>query len=272
MARPEGRHEDLRLADLAGVRIEDLHRRTGVVDEGPLACGVRLAQHRVEPGAPHVVARTELGVAVAPAVVRRARVRLLILEPEQLQRHARPSALRMHGRPVRDRAHQEQRQRLRSAEQLRFQRGVVERRRHRPPDAAGAEAPHIRADGTLGEPQAPGNLLLTPAGLVDEAQHVHHLAHGYPLCSHSVAPGIGSPNDHRLRWDPAVLSSDGHRHRPKRPIGLARTRPSTSAETDHRLRPKRAIDMDRNTQGLPSASRRLARAFCADGAGMRCEP
>jgi hypothetical protein len=48
--RAEGSHEDLRLGDLAGGRVDDRHRAAGVVDEQLLAGDVDLA-HRALLGA-----------------------------------------------------------------------------------------------------------------------------------------------------------------------------------------------------------------------------
>jgi hypothetical protein len=76
-------HEDLRLADLASDGVDDGYGRTSVIHEQLFPGAMRLPHHQLEMGAPLLVMKTELGVAVALF-----RVRGPILFPEQEPRHA----------------------------------------------------------------------------------------------------------------------------------------------------------------------------------------
>src|SRR5690606_3895560 len=90
VARSQDPDEDLRLEEyLAGGAVDDRDRLTREVDEDLLAGLVLLAQHPVQAATPPAVALTEV------AVLQPGRVRFLVLEPEQMKRHAR-TALRLH--------------------------------------------------------------------------------------------------------------------------------------------------------------------------------
>ena len=79
---PEDGHEDLRLPHPAGLAVDHRHRLPGVVDEQLLAGAVVLAHHQVELPGPGPVLVAE------PAVLQPLGVGLLVLLPQQRQRHA----------------------------------------------------------------------------------------------------------------------------------------------------------------------------------------
>ena len=113
------------IAQLPGLAADDGHALAGVVDEQPLAGAVGLAHHDVEALAPHTVALAEL------AVLQPLGVLVLVLLPQQRQRHPLAAALGVDLSPVRNGALDIGLNR-RDGEQARFERGLVERLGQRP--------------------------------------------------------------------------------------------------------------------------------------------
>jgi hypothetical protein len=83
VARPQHRHEDLCLAHLPAVTVDDTDRLAGIVDEQLLAGRVALAHDHVQRAHPLAIKVGELAVLIATLGVL-----LLVLLPQQRQRHA----------------------------------------------------------------------------------------------------------------------------------------------------------------------------------------
>ena len=97
ITRPLGRDKNMDLARLARLRIDDLHRRTGVIHKELLARLVLEAHRHVQRLRPRAVEFAIAAVAVA------LRVDRPVLLPQQLERHALPAQLPMDRRPIRQR-------------------------------------------------------------------------------------------------------------------------------------------------------------------------
>jgi len=95
VARAEHHHEQLDLGDLARVSIHDLRLLAGVVHKRLLAGAVRLSHRRREFVSKARVEVAELAVLVRPRHSRRLGERLLVLEPETLERDAVSTQLAM---------------------------------------------------------------------------------------------------------------------------------------------------------------------------------
>ena len=76
-------HEDLSLAHVARLRMDDRHRLPGIVHEQLLPALMELAQGAALPGSPVLVALAELAIAVAGLPMA-----LAVLLPEQPAGHA----------------------------------------------------------------------------------------------------------------------------------------------------------------------------------------
>ena len=87
--------EDRGLLDEARLSIDDGDSGTGVVDEALLARGVGETEAWLEAGRPSAVPVTELAIAVA------VRMRLPVLQPDELEGDAFPPQFSMHGGPLR---------------------------------------------------------------------------------------------------------------------------------------------------------------------------
>jgi hypothetical protein len=86
--------EDRCLANFAGHRVGDWHRRAGVVDEQLLARGVRLAQADREPDDPPPIVGAEAAVVVA------RRVLGFVFLPQQVERDPFAPQFAVDGRPI----------------------------------------------------------------------------------------------------------------------------------------------------------------------------
>jgi hypothetical protein len=79
IAGSQSRHKDLSLVDFSGLRIDDLHRLSGIVDEKFLSGPIFLSEAGIELLGPLVVEATKLTVLVS------LRTLLLVLMPEKLK-------------------------------------------------------------------------------------------------------------------------------------------------------------------------------------------
>ena len=84
VARPQHGHEDLRLADRAGCRVNHLPGLAGVVHKELLTGAMLVPHHHVESRRPGPVVLTEPAVLVAVGVL------LLVFLPQQVEGHAPP--------------------------------------------------------------------------------------------------------------------------------------------------------------------------------------
>src|SRR5690606_6406204 len=177
--------DDLRLEEyLAGGAVDDRDRLTREVDEDLLAGLVLLAQHPVQAATPPAVALTEV------AVLQPGRVRFLVLEPEQMKRHARTALrlhLRMDRRPVRQRPGHVRRHRGRKESPL--QRRVREIVRKRPAQRRCRCPLQILPDRAACDPHALCDRSLRLAcGM--EPRCVLDRAHGPPFCLPQLLRGV----------------------------------------------------------------------------------
>ena len=95
VGRTQHRHEHRRRMDLAGLGVDDGHRRSTVIDEALLTTFVQLAHRALLQATPVTIAVTELRVAVATVGVL-----LSVLLPQQLLGHPLVLELLMDERPV----------------------------------------------------------------------------------------------------------------------------------------------------------------------------
>jgi hypothetical protein len=82
IAGSQGGYEDLGLVDLPGLRINDLHRLSGIIDEEFLSGPIFLTKAGVQFFGPLMVETAELAVLVP------FRILLFIFMPEKLKRHS----------------------------------------------------------------------------------------------------------------------------------------------------------------------------------------
>ena len=169
---PEHGDEDLRLAHLPGLAVDDRHRLPGVVDEQLLASAMLLAHHQVEFPGPGPILVAE------PAVLEPLRVQRLVFLPQQRQRHVLASQLPVHLAPHRQRARRAARRRRRI--QPPFQTGVVERLGHGPTEPGHLGPPQVIAYGRRRRPQAAGNRPDAQRRGEVQPQHLSNLAHRQP--------------------------------------------------------------------------------------------
>src|SRR5688572_26065476 len=120
-----------------------------------------------------MVVPTELRVLIAVGD------RLLVLLPEQLERHALLLQLLVYGRPVRDGA--PVLGEVGPTKEPRVERCVVEVRRQWPRQSARRKAAEVRVGRALGEPEAQRDLALAAVLLEPEAEGLTNLAHRDPL-------------------------------------------------------------------------------------------
>ncbi len=170
--RPEDRHEDLRPPLLAGLAVDHRHRLPGVVDEQLLAGAVVLAHHQVELPGPGPVLLAE------PAVLQALGVALLVLLPEQRQRHALAPQLPVDLAPVRQRPLRAARRRRRKQPTL--QSGVLDRLGYGPTQPRHLGAAQVLAHRRRRRPQAAGDGSDAQRGGEVQPQHISNLAHGQP--------------------------------------------------------------------------------------------
>jgi hypothetical protein len=154
--RAECRHEDLRLADLAGARIDDGHRLAGVVSKQLLAGDMDLAHRALQPLGPLAVLDAEARVLVGQ------RVGLDVFLPKQLQRHAGAFELLVNSREVG--LEMACRTRHRRAIQPRIEFLIAQGLGERPVHAGGTCVAHDVTDGRLADAQHARTIANAQAG------------------------------------------------------------------------------------------------------------
>ena len=176
--RPENRDEDLRLAKLSGVAVDHRDRLPRVVDEHLLAGAVLLAHHHVELGRPGPVQLAE------PAVLHPLGMRLLVLLPQQRERHPLAAKLAVNHRPLRHREPSLARHRHRSRKQPPLELCVVERLRQRPAQPRLLGATDVPLHRHRRELQAAGNRPTAQTCDMVQPQDLSYFAHGQPPVRH----------------------------------------------------------------------------------------
>jgi hypothetical protein len=262
VARPEGGDEELRLADLTRGGIDHRDGLPGVVDEDLLARLVLLAQHRVARLLPRAEAGDKLRVLVAVRVIG------LVLEPQELERHAAPAQLLLDVAPLRQRAQGTRGRRGR--EEPRPKLGVVPRRGGRVIDPRTLGARQIATHGDVAHTQA----LADPAAaqsLSVEPQHFSNLAHGHPLCRHDPLLGIKGPRREATAIGgkgPAPQQPRGGQLGAKCLVSLLRNGWSASTEMSGKLAAKWVVTLVRNAHYKSHAWRRLWSPARTTGASL----
>ena len=179
VARAEHGDEELDLGDLAGFAVDDARPLAGVVDEDLLASAMHLAHHDTERLLPAGVEVAEAAVLVGPQRLL-GRRRFTVLDPDCLERHARPRQLSVHPREV----DSHPRRRLVAApvaEQPRLELHLTELARALPrePEATGSR--QVVPDGALPDPERRGDLRVASPALVLEPQDFSYLPHRHSL-------------------------------------------------------------------------------------------
>ena len=190
--------------DLAGAPVRHLDRRARVVHERLLARPVDLAQHHINASAPLPVPVAETAVLIP------VRVRLPVLQPQELKRHALvPRQLPVHPPPVRLWTPDPRRRRRRI--QRRLQPRVVQLVRQRPGHPGLPRPPDVAADRAVGDPQNGRDLPVAPAESVLQPEYISNLAHGQPLPGHRLPPRSRIPREVG-RTAPCIRSSSTPPH------------------------------------------------------------
>jgi hypothetical protein len=181
--RAHHRHEDLRLAYLAGQPVDD-HRHcvAGVIDEQLVAAHVGLAHRDRELAFPEPIQLAEARVAVALGIVRD------VLVPQDRQRDVLALELAMDHRPVRLGLPPVALLAAGIGEQPRLERGVSQLLGQRPAEAGSLEASDRGAGCRCRHSNATGNLTGRYATNELQPKHFAHVAHGRSLCWHPVSP------------------------------------------------------------------------------------
>jgi len=180
--RAEGRDKDLCSPYLSGRTVDQLHRLPGIIDEHPLAGRMGLAHRRRQAPAPRGIELAEPTVAIS------FRLPSSILLPNQQQGDVRPTQLGMHPRPVRLRPRRLARREGR-AEQLAFQRRIVQLSRYRPGEAHHAGAAQILSNRVAADTDHRRDLVPAMAAHVFEAKNFSNLTHRQSLTWHGALPG-----------------------------------------------------------------------------------
>jgi adenine-specific DNA-methyltransferase len=153
--------EDRRLANFAGHRVGDRHRRAGVVDEQFLARGVRLAQADREPDDPPPIVGAEAAVVVA------RRVLGFVFLPQQVERDALAPQFAVHDPANRVRGDALARRRRRRVE-LRLQPRLAQSCRQRPGHAVRASLGGGSRRPSSASVDHPSDLAMAEAALVGQ--------------------------------------------------------------------------------------------------------
>ena len=202
--RPEHRDEDLRLAKLPGVALHDRDRLPGIVNEQLLARAVLLAHHHVELRRPRPVQLAE------PAVLHPLGMRLLVLLPQQRERHPLAAKLAVNAAPVGHRKPGLTRHRHRPREQPPLELGIVERLRQRPAQPRLLGAADVPLHRRRRQLQAAGNRPTAQTRDMMQPQDLSYFAHGQPLVRHRVPlpKGREDPTVSRLSRVAQLRGSD----------------------------------------------------------------
>ena len=163
-AGAEDGHEQLRLPDLAGVRVDDGQGLAGEVDEQLLARTVLLAHDHVEAALPAPVGRAEPGVLVAVGVGR------LVFHPEQGERDAGPPQLAVDQGPVGQRPQRPHRRGCHRGEQPGLHLRVVHVVGQRPAEAGRPRPDEVVGHGRVGQPGGRADLAAAQALAQGEAE------------------------------------------------------------------------------------------------------
>jgi hypothetical protein len=129
-----------------------------------------MANHQIDPPGPLLIPPTKLRVLIPVGVG------LLVLHPQQLQRHTLAPQLPVHPSEIRWRA-RHPRRRCRW-EQRPLQRLIIELVGQRPAQPGAGSPVQIPMHRRRRDPQRPGNLAFAQPGLVTQPEHFSDLSHG----------------------------------------------------------------------------------------------